>query len=148
MVTKSGSNATHGVIGGYFQSKGMGALYANGDDFNPLNLYGRQLHVGGYEGDFELGGYVPLGRLKDYLFYFGAFNHTWNHSWVAPAKGSGLYTSTGGEMDRATRIWDYSGKLTWQINANHSIESLVFADPSLTNASAFNALNIDNPSAN
>src|SRR5258706_2739548 len=32
MVTKSGSTSTHGVVGGYFQSKGMSALYANNDD--------------------------------------------------------------------------------------------------------------------
>jgi len=148
MVTKSGSNATHGVIGGYFQSKGMGALYANDDDFHPSNLIGRQLQKGGYEGDFELGGYVPLGKLKDHLFYFGAFNPTWNHSWVSPAATSGLYTLTGGTIDRTTRVWDYSAKLTWQINSRHSIESLVFADPSLTNATSWNSLNIDNTSAN
>jgi hypothetical protein len=148
MVTKSGSNATHGVIGGYFQSKGMGALYANNDDFKPTNLIGRQLQKGGYEGDFELGGYVPLGKLKEHLFYFGAFNPTWNHSWVSPAAGSGLYTLTGGTIDRTTRVWDYSAKLTWQINSRHSVESMVFGDPSLTNASAWNALNIDNTSAN
>jgi len=112
MVTKSGSTSTHGVVGGYFQSKGMSALYANNDDFNPVNLYGRQLHLGGYEGDFELGGYVPLGKLKDHLFYFGAFNPTWNHNWVAPAKGFGLF-KTSPEIDRVTRVWDYSGKLTW-----------------------------------
>jgi len=147
MVTKSGSTSTHGVVGGYFQSKGMSALYANNDDFNPVNLRGRQLHLGGYEGDFELGGYVPLGKLKDHLFYFGAFNPTWNHNWVAPAKGFGLF-KTSPEIDRVTRIWDYSGKLTWQVNAKHSIESLVFSDPSLTNVSAFAELTTDNTSAN
>jgi hypothetical protein len=148
MVTKSGSTAYHGVIGGYFQSKGMGALYANDDDFKPTNLIGRQLQKGGYEGDFELGGYVPLGKLKDHLFFFGAFNPTWNHSWVSPANPSGLYTLTGGTIDRTTRVWDYSAKLTWQINSRHSIESLVFGDPSLTNPTSWASLNIDNTSAN
>jgi hypothetical protein len=147
IVTKSGGTTTHGVIGGYFQSKGMSAVYANNDDFNPTNLYGRQLHLGGYEGDFELGGYVPLGKLKQHLFYFGAFNPTWNHNWVAPAKGFGLFKANP-EIDRETRVWDYSGKLTWQVNAKHSIESLVFSDPSLTNVSAFRELTTDNTSAN
>ena len=41
MVTKSGSNAFHGVVGGYFQSRGMSAKYANNQDFNPTNQLGR-----------------------------------------------------------------------------------------------------------
>ena len=147
MVTKSGGPAMHGVIGGYFQSRGMGALYANNDDFHPLNLVGRQLKKGTDEGDFELGGYVPLGKLKDHLFFFGAFNPTWNHSWVAPTTTSARFAATGGEIERSTRIWDYSAKLTWQLNTKHRIESSVFGDPSLTNSTAWAALNIDNNSA-
>jgi len=147
MVTKSGSAATHGVIGGYFQSRGMSALYANNDDFRPANLVGRQLKKGGYEGDFELGGYVPMGKLKDHLFYYGAFNPTWNQSWVAPTANSARFAATGGEIERKTRIWDYSAKLTWQLNAKHRIESMVFGDPSLTNSTAWRSLSIDNNTA-
>jgi len=148
MVTKSGGNAMHGVIGGFFQAPGMTALYRNDDDFHPNNLVGRELHQGSYEGDFELGGYVPLSKLKDHLFFFGTFNPTWNTEQVAPALGSGLFTSSGGEVDRKTTIWDYAAKLTWRLNDRHSIESTVSGDPAHTNAGPFNSLNIDNTSAN
>ena len=147
MVTKSGGNAYHGVVGGYFQERGMGALYANQDDFHVTTKIGRQLQKGGNEGDFELGGYVP-GFLKNHLFFFGAFNPTWNQSWVQPVPGSGLYSETSGLIDRKATIWDYSAKVTLQLNSNNQIEASVFGDPTHTNPSSFNTLNVDNDSAN
>ncbi len=148
MVTKSGSNGFHGVVGGYFQSRGMSATYANNQDFNPVNKLGSFLAPRGYEGDFELGGYVPLGFLKNHLFFFGAFNPTWNDNFVQPALGSGLFTATNGLVDRKDTIWDYSAKLTWQLNQNHSIEASVFGDPTHSNLAPWSTLNIDNTSAN
>jgi len=35
---------------------------------------GRRINNANYEGDFELGGYVPLRGLRDRLFFFGTFN--------------------------------------------------------------------------
>jgi hypothetical protein len=90
---------------------------------------------------------VPLGFLKNHLFFFGAFNPTWNTSWVAPVPGTGLFTATNGVVDRKTTIWDYSGKLTWQLNSNHSIEGSVFGDPTHTNLAPWQTLNIDNGTA-
>jgi hypothetical protein len=148
MVTKSGGNAFHGVVGGYFQPRGTSALWANQDDFHVANRIGRQLQLGGNEGDFQLGGYVPLGFLKEHLFFFGAFNPTWNHSWVEPVPGSGIFASTGGLIDRQTTIWDYSGKLTFQLNSNHQFEGSVFGDPTHTNLAPWQTLNIDNDTAN
>jgi hypothetical protein len=148
MVTKSGGNAFHGVAGGYFQSPGMSAAYANNQDFNPVNKLGSFVAPQAYEGDFELGGYVPLGFLKNHLFFFGAFNPTWNDNYVAPAIGSGLFTATNGLVDRKDTIWDYSGKVTLQLNQNHSIEASVFGDPTHSNLAPWSTLNIDNTSAN
>lgn len=148
MVTKSGSNAFHGVAGGYFQPRGASALWANQDDFHVANKIGRMLQAGGNEGDFQLGGYVPLGALRNHLFFFGAFNPTWNVNWVQPVPGSGLFTATNGLVERKATIWDYSGKLTWQINSNHQIESSIFGDPTHTNSAPQQTLNIDNTSAN
>jgi hypothetical protein len=148
MVTKSGSTSYHGVVGGYFQSSGMSAAYQNIDDFGNVNKLGKFLTPQGYEGDFELGGYVPLAALKERLFFFGAFNPTWNDNYVAPAAGSGLFTATNGVVDRKDTIWDYSAKLTWQLNANHSIEASVFGDPTHSNFAPWSTLNIDNTTAN
>ncbi len=147
MVTKSGGNAFHGVVGGYFQERGTTAAYQNYDDSNPVNKIGRELGIQGNEGDFELGGYVPLGALKNHLFFFGAFNPTWNINYVAPAVGTGLFAATNGEQQRQDTIWDYSAKLTWQINSNHQIEASVFGDPTHSNLSSWNTLNINNNTA-
>lgn len=146
MVTKSGGNAFHGVLGGYFQSAGMSAAYRNNQDFNPVNKLGRFLAPQSYEGDFELGGYVPLGALKNHLFFFGAFNPTWNDNFVQPALGSGLL-ATNSQVDRKDTIWDYSAKLTWQLNSNHQIEASVFGDPTHSNFAPWSILNIGDPSA-
>lgn len=146
MVTKSGTNAFHGVAGGYFQSRGMSATYLNQDDFSS-NKIGRYLAPQSYEGDFQFGGYVPLGALKNQLFFFGAFNPTWDDIYVQPAKGSGLLASNP-EIDRKDTIWDYSAKLTWQLNSNHSIQGSVFGDPTHSNNAPWQTLNIDNASAN
>ncbi|HKR29526.1 MAG TPA: carboxypeptidase regulatory-like domain-containing protein [Terriglobales bacterium] len=146
IVTKSGSNQMHGTIGGYFESPSMQSVFANKDDFHPLNLIGRHLDNGEYEGDFELGGYVP--GFKNHLFYFGAFDPTFFNDFEAPAIGSGLYTLYHGQTNRRTNTYAYAGKLTWQVNGSMSIESSVFGDPSHTNHAAFSTLNADNTSGN
>lgn len=148
MVTKSGGNAFHGVVGGYFQERGMVAPYKNQDDFGTVNQIGRELAPQANEGDFELGGYVPLGFLKNHLFFFGAFNPTWNANFVEPVPTSGLYTLTNGQIERKDTIWDYSAKLTWQLNSNHSIEASVFGDPTHSNYAPWSTLNIDNTTTN
>jgi hypothetical protein len=144
LVTKSGSNKWHGQVGGYFQSRGMGALNSNADDFGPVNLIGRHLENGAYEGDAELGGYVP--GFKNHLFFFGAFDPTFFNDYEAPALGSGLYTLTNGEVNRRTNDYAYAGKLTARINDNFSVESSVFGDPGHTNHAPFSTLNADNTS--
>ncbi|GAC1625177.1 MAG: hypothetical protein PVS2B2_23380 [Candidatus Acidiferrum sp.] len=148
IVTKSGGTSTHGAIAGYFQRPEMSTLFSNADDFNPVNLIGRHLHDASYEGDIELGGYVPVGKLRDHLFYFGTFNPTFRHDYEAPALGSGLFTIYKGQVDRRTNTMDYAGKLTLKLSQTQTIESSVFGDPSHTNHVPWSTLNSDNASAN
>jgi hypothetical protein len=155
IVTKSGSTETHGVLGGFFNTRGMQDTFANSDDvqFATLNKIGRHLEDARYEADAELGGYVPLGSLKNHLFYFGNFNPTWNYAHYAPAVAlngtpSGLYTIYNGDAERRTVSLDYAGKLTYKINDSHTIESSIFADPNTTNNAPFSTLNSNNASAN
>jgi len=149
LVTKSGGTKFFGTVGGYFNSRWMQDTYQNADDpkFAVTNLVGSRLENANYEGDFELGGYVPLHGLRDRLFFFGTFNPSWNHAYYQPALGSGLY-DTNPLIDRDTTRYDYAGKLTFKINASHTIESTVSGDPSHTNPTAFSTLNSDNVSAN
>src|SRR5216684_2144214 len=102
LVTKSGSTEFHGTVGTYVNARMMQTDYANADDpqFGVTNLVGRRLNEANYEGDFELGGYVPLHGLRNRLFFFGTFNPSWNHAYFAPAAAnavtgapaSGLFT--------------------------------------------------------
>lgn len=150
IVTKSGGTATHGVLGGYANTTNMQTAYANADDpqFHEVNLIGRHLEDSRYEGDFELGGYVPLASLKNHLFYFGTFNPTWLYSHFAPAAGSGLFSIYNGNTELNTRSWDYAGKVTFKINDKHTIESSVFGDPNTNPSASWFTLNSNNTSAN
>jgi hypothetical protein len=149
LVTKSGGTKFFGTVGGYFSSRWMQDTYQNADDpkFATSNHVGSRLENANYEGDFELGGYVPLRGLRDRLFFFGTFNPSQNHAYFAPAVGSGLATISP-LVDRNTTRYDYAAKLTFKINDRHSIESSVSGDPSHTNPAAFSTLNTDNTSAN
>jgi len=148
LVTKSGGTKFFGTVGGYINSRWMQDTYQNADDpkFAVTNLVGSRLENANYEGDFELGGYVP-GKLRDRLFFFGTFNPSQNHAYFAPVVGSGLATISP-TIDRNTTRYDYAGKLTFKINNSHSVESTVSGDPSHTNPTAFSTLNSDNTSAN
>src|SRR6267143_5747257 len=150
LVTKSGSSAFHGTIGTYLNARRMQTNYENADDpkFSVLNLYGSRLNEANYEGDFELGGYVPLHGLRNRLFFFGTFNPSWNHDYWAPAVNAGLYKIYNGEVDRVTTRYDYAGKLTFKINSAHTLESSISADPSHTNTTAFATLTANDKSAN
>jgi hypothetical protein len=132
IVTKSGSKDYHGVIGGFVAPSAFSGGFVNADDFRPLNLVGRQLPITRYEGDGELGGPVPF--FKKHLFFFGAFNPTYTHDYLAPASNSGLFALYP-EIDRQTNTLDYAGKLTFRINDSHSVESSIFGDPTHTNHS-------------
>jgi len=149
LVTKSGGTKFFGTAGGYFNSRWMQDTYQNADDpkFAVTNLVGSRLENANYEGDFELGGYVPLHGLRDRLFFFGTFNPSQNHAYFQPVLGSGLF-ATSPLIDRNTTRYDYAGKLTFKINNSHTVESTVSGDPSHTNPTAFSTLNSDNTSAN
>jgi hypothetical protein len=150
LVTKSGSSQFHGTIGTYLNARMMQTNFENADDpkFNVLNLVGSRINNASYEGDFELGGYVPLRGLRNRLFFFGTFNPSWNHEYWAPAVNSGLFTLYNGELDRQTTRWDYAGKLTFKISNSHTIESTISADPSHTNNTAFATLTSNDKTAN
>jgi hypothetical protein len=127
----------------------MQDTYQNSDDpkFATLNKVGSRLENANYEGDFELGGYVPVHGLRDRLFFFGTFNPSQNHAYFQPVLGTGLFAATP-LIDRNTTRYDYAGKLTFKLNNSHTVESSVSGDPSHTNPTSFSTLNTDNTSAN
>src|SRR5216683_812269 len=158
LVTKSGSSAFHGTVGTYLNARRMQTNYENADDpkFNVQNYVGSRLNNANYEGDFELGGYVPLHGLRNRLFFFGTFNPSWNHEYWAPAAAnpltdspaSGLFTIYNGVVDRATTRYDYAGKLTFKISNSHTLESSISGDPSHTNDAPYATLTANDKTAN
>jgi Carboxypeptidase regulatory-like domain len=133
MVTKSGSNAYHGEIGGYFAPQQFEAQY-NQTDAVTVNKAGLLLNRGNFDLDGELGGYVP--GFKDHLFFFASLDPTWNQTFVEGAAGKGL--DALGVMKLQADVYNYAGKLTWKINDKHQIESSIFGDPTRTTTGAQN----------
>jgi len=143
IVTKSGGNSYHGVIGGFFAPQAFEATrlqpddYAAGSPNEQFNLGGKILHQTNMDLDAEVGGPVP--GLKNKLFFFGSFNPSWNtdHDQYAQFRNpsdcgtfcSGLTQTTLGNVDVSDRVYSYAGKLTFKANQNHQFESSVFGDP-------------------
>jgi hypothetical protein len=146
IVTKSGSDHMHGTIGAYAEAPWMQTVFLNKDDFQATNELGRQLKNGEYEGDVELGGYVP--HFKNHLFYFGAFDPTVFRDYEAPALGFGLYNIYNGEVTRSTTTLAYAGKLTYKINDSINLEASVFGDPSHMAPVPYSTLTANNTSGN
>ena len=141
IITKSGSNEFHGSLFGYARPKAFEATRKQPDDFR-IGQGGKALHAESYDAGVDGGG--PI--VKDKLFFFGSFNPTINRAIVRGAKNSKLFTLLGDHAAR-TRTLNYSGKLDWNINQNHSVNFSIFGDPSRTNKSSFRTLDIDNTTA-
>src|SRR5205085_6884720 len=60
---------------------------------------------------------------------------------------SGLRIIRGPAFANRTRVYNYAGKIDWNINSNNTLAFSIFGDPSKTNLSSFRSLNIDNTSA-
>jgi len=141
IVTKSGSNAFHGQVAGFFGPQQLEKQRLQPDDFGAgslqerFNLYGKILHQGQYDVDAELGGHVP--GFKNHLFFFGSFNPQWNTDYNQFAQYrnpsdllGGVPTQTSlGNVDVGVRVYSYAGKLTYRLNDHHQIEASVFGDP-------------------
>jgi len=145
IVTKTGSNAFHGSVGGYLAPQQLEATRLQVDDFGlggsqqHFNLQGKILHQSNYDADAQLGGYVP--GFKDHLFFFGSFNPQWNTDYNRFAQyrnpsdlGTGGLVAGGtqthlGNFDVPVRVYSYAGKLTFRLSDHHQFEGSAFGDP-------------------
>lgn len=123
IITKSGGNALHGDLYGYFQPHG---LEATRPDANALTTTKTTRIAGAGRYDFggDLGGYL----IKDKLFWYGGFNPNYVQSFRAsPAN---FANSALGTVNVQTRTLNYAAKIDWNIAAAHQLEGSVFGDPS------------------
>lgn len=141
IITQSGGNDFHGEVSAYGRPRSFEATRKQPDDFR-VGKGGEVLKAESYEGDVNFSG--PI--VKNKLFFFGDFDPTVNRNILLGASNSGLFRILGQHAAR-TRTLNYSGKVDWNINQNHSLYFSIFGDPSQTNKSSFASLNIDNTTA-
>ena len=146
IVTKTGGNEYHGGVTAYFAPQSLETTHINPDDpkFGVVNQTGRLLHNQAYDVAGELGGYVP--GLKDHLFFYGAFDPTWNDQFTLFPTSSPLYTTKNTEFQTTT--YSYMAKLTWRVSDKHQIETSLFGDPSHTSTSPWDRLTTYSQTAN
>lgn len=141
IITQSGGNEYHGALYGFGRPNAFEATRKQRDDFS-TNKVGKVLAEEQYDVGVDFGGYA----IKDKLFFFGSFNPSVRRQIVRGATGSGLITLLG-DHARRYRTLNYATKVDWNINSNHTLAFSIFGDPTKTNKSSFNTLNIDNASA-
>ena len=125
VLTKSGGNVYHGSLYAYFQPRNFEA------GRNDINLFTVTQHTqlinrGRYDFGGDLGGYL----VKNRLFFYGGFNPVYLRSYreAAPV----FANSALGEVIVKDRSLNYTGKVNFDINSDHSLEGSVFGDPSTT----------------
>ena len=144
IVTKSGTNQWHGVVGGYFAPQSLEKERLQSDTAGRFNLQGKILHQQNYDLDTQIGGPV----IKNHLFVFGSFNPQWNTDfdqfaqYVNPSDLGTPTVGPGGVLNfpgptqthlgnyqLQNKVYSYAGKGTFRINDNHQFEASLFGDP-------------------
>ncbi len=144
IITQSGGNEYHGALYGYARPKAFEATRRQRDAFS-VNKVGELRHEENYDAGADFGGPI-IPSIKDKLFFFGSFNPTVRREIVAGASGSGLRTLLG-EHARRFRTLNYAAKVDWNIAPSHALAFSIFGDPTKTNLTSHNNLNIDNTTA-
>src|SRR5882724_744044 len=150
IVTKSGGQAYHGAIAGYFAPTMFEATRSQIDAVRNTQL-GRLTNEGNYDISGEIGGFIP--HFRNNLFFFGAFNPTLATSYLTPPQfvaanlngqngnplvTNGLFNELGGkQVYTRTFTKNYAAKLTWKLNDKNQLETSVFGDPASSNNSNF-----------
>ena len=121
VITKSGTNAFHGSLFGYWRPPGLESDWRQQQtELGQVNT----TEMGTLDFGVSVGG--PL--LQDRLFYFAAFNPQYEtRTLIAP---EGFPLEELGEVNRKRRSLSYAGKLTWQMTNNHRLDLTLFGDPS------------------
>ena len=125
VITKSGGNAFHGSLYGYFAPTGLAVQNRNVDPLLVSKIdYVQTQSTFDFGGDF--GGHI----IKDKLFFYGGFNPVFNNSYRRADPEFGNFSL--GLVNVSSRTMDYTGKINWNISSKHQLEGSVFGDPSTT----------------
>ena len=132
IVTKSGGNAYHGALAAFFAPDAFssGDRYAD-DYFDRVNVRGHVASQPQADASAEIGGYVPGVKLKDKLFFYGAYNPALNKVfWESPSAAPYF---ANGPFTNKTTVNSWAAKLTFKLNDSTSLDASAFGDPSKTN---------------
>src|SRR5581483_8395783 len=126
VITKSGSNAFHGSLYGYFAPARLAVDNKNLNNVLTATTvtYLRNSSTFDFGGDF--GG--PI--LRDKLFFYGGFNPVYNNNYEIADPQFGNFHL--GYVNGSSKTLDYTGKINWNISSKHQLEGSVFGDPSTT----------------
>jgi len=121
VVTKSGTNAFHGAVFGYWRPASLEGTWKRLDTVNGTT------HIES-EDQSDFGVSVGGPILKDRMFFFGTFNPQFQtRTMTAPPD---FPLESLGSVDRKRRTYSYAAKLTWQLSSNHRVDFSAFGDPS------------------
>src|SRR5688572_22953901 len=121
VVTKSGSNNFRGSVFAYSRPGALQADYKEFQSENGTVQFGNNEQ---HDAGFEVNGPIIRNR----LFFFGAFNPSWEtREFKAPA---GFPLESLGFVERKRSNLNYSAKGTWQIASSHRLDASFFGDPS------------------
>lgn len=150
IVTKSGGSKYHGAITSYFSPENFSATQLYSDTvrvgIDPVTGLDRTAYKHGdvlsqpaYDGSVELGGYIPIKKNHDRLFFFGAYNPSLNQvNYIAPDTEFSSAVFAHGPFTSSVLANNWAGKLTYKLNEGTSFDVSAFGDPSRSNY-AFNA---------
>jgi hypothetical protein len=125
VVTKAGTNDFHFDAFEYFQPQQFEATRINA---NPLlvNKTTYLVHQGTLDYGADGGGRI----LKDKVFWYGGINPLYNTSYK---QADPIYANSAlGVVPVRTTVYDYTGKIDYNLGTKHQFEGSVFGDPSST----------------
>jgi hypothetical protein len=135
VLTKSGGNAYHGSFYGYFQPEQFEATRPNVNALLTASKPTYTEHLGNFDYGGDLGGYI----IKDKLFWYGGFNPKYAHQYIRAEPGYG--NAQLGTVDNKTTVYNYVGKINYNMSSKHQLEGSVFGDPSSIPATFLRGMN-------
>jgi hypothetical protein len=129
VITKSGGNRDAADVFGYRDANGPRADLSSAAAAGALTGVSQRTRLTRTDVGFGLGG--PI--LQDKLWYFVAYNHISDTSWLTMLKDLGPLVpgapARGDGADRKLTRDLYSAKLTWRIWDDHTLSASIFGDP-------------------
>ena len=123
VVTKSGSNKIDGSVFGYTRPSGTEGTWTQVTSPNgTINVKNTQQSDAGIDAGFPI--------VKDKLFFFGAYDGSWDRRTSLIPAGFPLLSQFPDGADRKRRSNTYSAKGTYQITSGNRIDASFFGDPS------------------